>query len=255
MRRHLRWRSADQENGAGLSTTASDVTLFGQTSPDVTVLLVQTGATALSSNTGAYQFPDVPVSLGANGFTVTATNAGGSSQFQATIERDASSGHTNQVVLWDRDHASGHRAGRIGGGSCREHLAIMSASVFDAVNSVDGSAGYYVKLAAPADASPDAAVAAAAYTAPSYLYPAQQAFLNMSFANALASIPTGQAKTDGEAVGQIGRQRDHRDAAKRRVDRLHRLHSGIGGRATGSRRRRRLHPLKTRNGPRLSRLR
>ena len=195
--------AADRENGAALSTTDSAVTLTGQTGVNVSLEITQTGATALSTNTGTFQFPNVPVSLGDNVFTIMATNAvGNTSQYQATIERDASTGGTNQVILWDeitllaieQDGSTAEVASRA--------LAIMSASVYDAVNSVDGSPGYYVTLPTPADASPDAAVAAAAYTALSYLYPAQQAFLNTSMTNALASVPDGQSKTDGESVGQ-----------------------------------------------------
>ena len=181
---------ADRENGAALSTTDGQVTLTGQTGANVSLEIVQTGATALSTNTGAFQFPDVPVSLGDNSLTIVATDAAGNtSQSQATIHRDASAGGTNQVILWDeitllaieQDGSAAEVAARA--------LAIMSASVYDAVNSIDGTPGYYVKLTAPPDASPDAAVASAAYTALSYLYPAQQAFLNTSLTNAPGERP------------------------------------------------------------------
>jgi hypothetical protein len=194
---------ADRENGSALSTTNSAVTLTGQTSANVSLEIVQTGATALSTNTGAFQFPGVPVSLGDNSLTIVAMDmAGNTSQNQTTIHRDASTGGTNQVILWDeitllaieQDGSAAEVAARA--------LAIMSASVYDAVNSIDATPGYYVKLTAPFDASPDAAVASAAYTALSYLYPAQQAFLNTSLTNALASVPSGQSKADGESVGQ-----------------------------------------------------
>jgi membrane-associated phospholipid phosphatase/sugar lactone lactonase YvrE len=195
--------AADRENSAPLATTNSQVTLVGQSTPNITVALVGTGLTAQTTNSGTFQFPNVPVSLGNNALTVMARDgAGNTSQFQATIERDASTVGTNQVILWDeitlqaieQDASTAEYASR--------GLAIMSASVYDAVNSIDGTPGYYVKLAAPAGASADAAVASAAYTALSYLYPAQQAFLNSSLTNALASIPDGQSKTDGESVGQ-----------------------------------------------------
>ena len=129
--------------------------------------------------------------------------AGNTSQFQATIHRDASTGGVNQVIFWNQvalqaienDASTPEYASR--------GLAMVSAAVYDAVNAIDGTPGYYVSLKAPADASADAAVASAAYTVLSYLYPAQQSFFNTHrWPRDMAGIPDGQAKTDGMAVGQ-----------------------------------------------------
>jgi membrane-associated phospholipid phosphatase len=195
--------AADQENGVATSTTNAQVTLVGQTDPNITVALLGTGITALTTSTGAFLIPGVPVLLGDNQLTVVATDkAGNTSQTTATIHRDPSQAGANQVITWDQialqaienDASTPEYASR--------GLAIMSASVYDTINSIDGTPGYYVRISAPADSSADAAVATAAYTALSYLYPAQQSFLNGSLTAALGSIANGQSKTDGEAVGQ-----------------------------------------------------
>ena len=95
--------AADRESGVALSTTDGQVTLTGQTDPNVSVQVMGTSALALSTNTGAFQIPNVPVTLGDNSLTVVATDAAGNtSQFQATIHRDSSSGGVNQVILWDQ---------------------------------------------------------------------------------------------------------------------------------------------------------
>ena len=124
------------------------------------------------------------------------------SEILSDYNQNSTQAGPNQAILWNQvalqaienDASTPEYASR--------GLAIMSASVYDAVNAIDATPGYYVTTTAPGGASADAAAASAAYTVLSYLYPAQQAFLNASFTNLLASIPAGHAKTDGESVGQ-----------------------------------------------------
>ncbi len=99
------------------------------------------------------------------------------------------------------------------------YMAYASAAVYDAVVAIEGGyTPYGPARSSPAGASVDAAVVEAAYRTlwayfpPSScnpaLPPAVYAFclgirpsLNASYAEALAAIPPGQAKTDGQAVG------------------------------------------------------
>src|SRR5262249_27975620 len=74
-------------------------------------------------------------------------------------------------------------------------------AVYDAVNAIDGTPGYYVTTKAPAGASADAAVASAAYTGLTYLYPGQLSYLNTAFSNDVANIPNAQSKTARGSVG------------------------------------------------------
>ena len=83
------------------------------------------------------------------------------------------------------------------------NVAIVHAAMFDAVNSIVGEFHpYAVEVITPPGASPDAAAAAAAHFALAHLYPAQQAMLDAAYAGSLASIPDGQSKSDGIAVGE-----------------------------------------------------
>jgi hypothetical protein len=80
-------------------------------------------------------------------------------------------------------------------------LAMESLAVFDAVSAIDGTSGYLLNMAAPADADANAAAAQAAHDVLAYLYPAQKATFDAALASALAAIPNGQGKTDGVTLG------------------------------------------------------
>jgi len=71
------------------TTDLANVTLIGTTTANVSVKLVQTGATTNADGSGAFTFTSVPVSLGDNTFTVEATNGGGTTSFTTTITRNA----------------------------------------------------------------------------------------------------------------------------------------------------------------------
>src|SRR5262249_59155230 len=58
-------------------TTLATVTLVGQTAPDLPVVLVPTGATTTSDGQGHFSFTGVSLALGANVFTVRATDPAG----------------------------------------------------------------------------------------------------------------------------------------------------------------------------------
>jgi hypothetical protein len=78
--------------------------------------------------------------------------------------------------------------------------AIVQLAVFESVNAITGEYHPYLgTIVAPPDASPDAAAIQAAYRVLSTYFPS--ASLDAERANSLASIPDGQAKTDGIATG------------------------------------------------------
>ena len=83
------------------------------------------------------------------------------------------------------------------------YAAITQLAVFEAVNAITGEYHPYVRpLAAPAGASVDAAVAAAAHAVLTAYFPAKTAALDAALAATLATIPDGQAKSDGLATGE-----------------------------------------------------
>jgi hypothetical protein len=81
-------------------------------------------------------------------------------------------------------------------------MTIVQLSVFEAVNAITGKYQPYLgSVSAPDGASPEAAAVAAAHSALVAILPAQQAALDQLRDASLATIPDGQAKTDGIAVG------------------------------------------------------
>ena len=82
-------------------------------------------------------------------------------------------------------------------------MAFTHAAIFDAVNAIDRRyAPHAVDLRAPAGASVDTAVAAAAYTVLVRLSPGQKDVLDAALAATLAKVPDGAGKTDGLALGK-----------------------------------------------------
>ncbi len=81
--------------------------------------------------------------------------------------------------------------------------AIVQIAVFEAVNSIMGDYQPYLgTLPARPGASPEAAVAAAAYRTLVTLHPGSISSLDAALASSLAAIPDGPAKTEGILVGE-----------------------------------------------------
>ncbi|MCA1842202.1 MAG: vanadium-dependent haloperoxidase [Actinobacteria bacterium] len=82
-------------------------------------------------------------------------------------------------------------------------LAMVQAAVFDAVNSITGGYRRYLTgEPAPPEASPEAAVAAAAHDVLAAVYPPQRASLDEAYRASLATVPDGPAEDAGIAVGE-----------------------------------------------------
>ena len=85
-------------------------------------------------------------------------------------------------------------------------MGIVHVAIYDAAVAIDGADKPYVPTPrAPAGASPEAAIAAAAYATLTGLQPqlgANQAILDDDYANYLAAIPDGKAKADGIVIGE-----------------------------------------------------
>jgi hypothetical protein len=84
------------------------------------------------------------------------------------------------------------------------YLAFLDIAMYDAVVGIHGRyESYGTHTSAPAGASDEAAVAAAAHRILETYSPYAQATLDAAYATALAGIPGGQAKTDGIAYGTL----------------------------------------------------
>src|SRR5438477_12797523 len=101
-------------------------------------------------------------------------------------------------------------------GEAAVYMGIVHAAIYDAAVAIEGGyESYAIALTAPPNTSSAAAIATAAHDTlvgcpdcghfglqPALgLTPAQQAILDGDFANYLADIPEGTAKTDGIAIG------------------------------------------------------
>jgi hypothetical protein len=94
-------------------------------------------------------------------------------------------------------------------GEAAVYMGIVHAAIYDAAVALAGGyQPYAVALTAPANTSPEAAIATSAHHTliglqPQLgLNPAQQAILDGHYADYLAAIPDGAAKTNGIAVGE-----------------------------------------------------
>ncbi len=84
------------------------------------------------------------------------------------------------------------------------NLAIVHASIFDAVNAIDRQYDAYLfQPNPPSGASAEATAIGAAYESLIHLYPSQQALFNQTLDRTLNSIAPGQSREDGFALGQL----------------------------------------------------
>jgi hypothetical protein len=94
-------------------------------------------------------------------------------------------------------------------GEAAVYMGIVHAAIYDAAVAIEGGyEPYAVALNAPADTSPEAAIATSAHHTLIGLQPqlaltlAQQAILDADYLGYMDAIPDGPAKTDGIAVGE-----------------------------------------------------
>ena len=121
-----------------------------------------------------------------------------------------SSAHTQPATLPDTDvtywDAVGQQAYAAAGWTvpeAHELFAYVGIAVYDSVMAIDGGhEAFAIDVDAPEGASPEAAVAAAAYRILVHYLPSTQTpFLDAAYAASLATISDGKAKTDGENTG------------------------------------------------------
>jgi Bacterial Ig-like domain len=153
-------------------TQSSHVTLVGQTDANDSLKLLSTSATTISSSSGAFHFANVDLNPGTNALTAPATDvAGNTSTYSLSVEQVAQADATNAVVHWNRIMLDAIRLDASSPPVASRGLAMESLAVLDAVNAINGTPGYLVKMNAPSGTSADAAVDTAAHKILSYLYP------------------------------------------------------------------------------------
>jgi PAP2 superfamily len=107
--------------------------------------------------------------------------------------------HPNTVITWNEIMMATFATAVVPPPAAIRLGAIVQASVFDAVNGIDPQyAAIHVAPAGPANASREAAAAAAAHTALVSLFPTQQSALDAQFASSVSAM-----SDDGDASSQI----------------------------------------------------
>ena len=124
----------------------------------------------------------------------------------ATINLASSIGtpaNADVVTDWNNSALDAIRAGSTAPPIASRSLAILHASIFDAVNGITRSyEQYFVPSVVPASASREAAASAAAHESLVNLFPANIANFDALHAAILATIPSGPQKTSGIAWGE-----------------------------------------------------
>jgi hypothetical protein len=108
------------------------------------------------------------------------------------------------VTSWDSVGIQAFTAAGLTAAEGHVIFAYAAIAVYDAVLAIDGGyEPFAVEVDAPAGSSAQAAVAAAAHQILAHYLPAQApTIVDPAYMASLATIPAGQAKTDGIAVGE-----------------------------------------------------
>ena len=107
------------------------------------------------------------------------------------------------VADWDAIGTQAFTAAALSPAEGHTIFAYVAIAVYDSVMAVKGGyEPFAVDAEAPAGASAEAAVAAAAHRVLVHYLPAQAAIVDPAYAASLATIPDGQAETDGVATGE-----------------------------------------------------
>src|SRR5262249_31287928 len=114
-------------------TSAARVVLVGQTDPNASVALVETGATTVANNAGVFQFTDVPVAEGTNVFHARASDvAGNTSSATTTITRAAGTAQGDVVLFWNQAALDAIETDSSDPAVASRSLAIVQSAVYDA---------------------------------------------------------------------------------------------------------------------------
>src|SRR5438270_5312724 len=120
-----------------------------------------------------------------------------------TIGLIATAAHADVVTDWNNAALNAIRADRTPPPKASRALAILHASIYDAVNGIDRRyEAYLVQSDVPASASREAAASAAAHEALVALFPAHALSFDDLDATILAAISNGPQKNRGIAWGE-----------------------------------------------------
>jgi Leucine-rich repeat (LRR) protein/membrane-associated phospholipid phosphatase len=108
----------------------------------------------------------------------------------------------DQVLVWNDLSNRAIQATDTDAFEASRALAMESIAVLDTIKSIDGTPAFLVHLTPPRDVSVNVAVAVAAHTVLSHLFPTRQAVLDTALAAALVHEPAGPALTRAITFGK-----------------------------------------------------
>jgi hypothetical protein len=107
------------------------------------------------------------------------------------------------VTNWDAVGSQAFSAAGLTPAEGHVIFAYVAIAVYDSVMAIEGGhEPFAIDVDAPEGASAEASVAAAAHRILRHYLPAQAGILDPAYTASLSTIPNGQAKTDGIAVGE-----------------------------------------------------
>lgn len=215
---HLTSDAANSDLDANGVVVQDQIQLVGVTIPNSVVSLSIEGGSshvATADNAGHFQIV-LPVALGSNLIEVSAKDARGrtSEPFQLSVNRgdlvhDWNASLLNAVRQWTTT-SDDPVPGRIVSSQpplVARNLAMIHTAMFDAVNAFSGEYAAYLQglPSAPAGASQEAAIAGAAFTVASALYPDsdEQAIWDATLTESLAMVLDANALEAGFNFGKL----------------------------------------------------
>jgi membrane-associated phospholipid phosphatase len=196
---------SSNQDGTGVVMTPVFV-LSGQTEPGATVKLlspISTGSTAHVLTTKADAQGNYQLSVNMPTTGVIPVQVQATDRFGQTATATTSIVRGDVVIAWDRTLIAAIRAEGLNVGLASRAMAMVMASVYDAVNDIDRAhAVYHTDATVPATTSAVAAASAAAYDVLVALFPDQKTHFDATLQQSLAAVPDGPDKTAGLQLGQ-----------------------------------------------------
>ena len=123
---------------------------------------------------------------------------------QSSAKSEAAGPPDTYVAAWDAVGTQAFTASGLTAAEGHVIFAYVAIAVYDAVTAIEGGYEPFANdVEAPAGASPQAAVAAAAHRILEHYLPGQEAaIVDPAYTASLATIPDGPAKTSGTAFGE-----------------------------------------------------
>jgi hypothetical protein len=156
---------------------------------------------------GVFQIPNVDLTRGDNSFLLTATNqVGKSTTANLTVNRSGTVG-TDVSLTWNQQTLDTIKAFALYPEDATRLMAMVSLAQYDTLAAIEGTPAYLVHHDVTTAVSTQAALANAAWSVLSSLFPTRQAVLDAALASSLTGIADGPLKADGLALGAtIGQQ-------------------------------------------------